>query len=77
MGHTAPVQAASLLLLGPFVDYWLTNKRVDAYDYGFIPVVGFFFFPLIFILLLLPVLLALLIAISLRSEKVLFTEKAF
>ncbi|MQL85826.1 hypothetical protein Taro_018360 [Colocasia esculenta] len=34
LGHTAPVQAASLLLLGPFVDYWLTNKRVDAYDYN-------------------------------------------
>ncbi|RDY13224.1 UDP-rhamnose/UDP-galactose transporter 4 [Mucuna pruriens] len=34
LGHTAPVQAASLLLVGPFVDYWLTNKRVDAYNYG-------------------------------------------
>ncbi|XP_027362033.1 UDP-rhamnose/UDP-galactose transporter 6-like isoform X1 [Abrus precatorius] len=35
LGHTAPAQAASLLLVGPFLDYWLTNKRVDAYDYGF------------------------------------------
>jgi solute carrier family 35 protein E3 len=34
LGHTAPAQAASLLLVGPFMDYWLTNKRVDAYDYG-------------------------------------------
>ncbi|MQM19451.1 hypothetical protein Taro_052456 [Colocasia esculenta] len=34
LGHTAPVQAASLLLVGPFVDYWLTTKRVDAYDYN-------------------------------------------
>ncbi|KAJ7956933.1 UDP-galactose transporter 2-like [Quillaja saponaria] len=34
LGHTAPAQAASLLVLGPFMDYWLTNKRVDAYDYG-------------------------------------------
>ncbi|QCD84774.1 small nuclear ribonucleoprotein D3 [Vigna unguiculata] len=34
LGHTAPVQAASLLLVGPFVDFWLTNKRVDAYNYG-------------------------------------------
>ncbi|KAK7316990.1 hypothetical protein RJT34_00857 [Clitoria ternatea] len=34
LGHTAPVQAASLLLVGPFLDYWLTNKRVDAYGYG-------------------------------------------
>lgn len=34
LGHTAPVQAASLLILGPFVDFWLTNKRVDAFDYN-------------------------------------------
>nr|GEX69914.1 UDP-rhamnose/UDP-galactose transporter 6-like [Tanacetum cinerariifolium] len=33
LGHTAPIQAASLLLAGPFVDYWLTNKRVDAFSY--------------------------------------------
>lgn len=33
LGHTAPVQAASLLLLGPFSDYWLTNQRVDKFDY--------------------------------------------
>ncbi|XP_022963290.1 UDP-rhamnose/UDP-galactose transporter 4 [Cucurbita moschata] len=35
LGHTAPVQAASLLLVGPFSDYWLTGKRVDAYGYTF------------------------------------------
>lgn len=40
LGHTAPVQAASLLLLGPFVDYWLTSKRVDGYP--FTPVSTFF-----------------------------------
>ncbi|KAJ8458659.1 hypothetical protein OPV22_031585 [Ensete ventricosum] len=34
LGHTAPVQAASLLILGPFVDYWLTSKRVDKFDYS-------------------------------------------
>ncbi|CAI9787084.1 unnamed protein product [Fraxinus pennsylvanica] len=34
LGHTAPVQAASLLLLGPFLDYWLTNKRIDAFDFN-------------------------------------------
>lgn len=34
LGHTAPAQAASLLLVGPFLDYWLTNKRVDAYGYS-------------------------------------------
>ncbi|XP_062097657.1 UDP-rhamnose/UDP-galactose transporter 4-like [Humulus lupulus] len=34
LGHTAPAQAASLLVVGPFLDYWLTNKRVDAYNYG-------------------------------------------
>ncbi|KAL2932716.1 UDP-rhamnose/UDP-galactose transporter 5 [Bienertia sinuspersici] len=33
LGHTAPVQAGSLLLLGPFVDYWLTSKRIDAFNY--------------------------------------------
>ncbi|XP_071710893.1 UDP-rhamnose/UDP-galactose transporter 6-like [Rutidosis leptorrhynchoides] len=33
LGHTAPIQAGSLLLLGPFLDYWLTNKRVDAFKY--------------------------------------------
>ncbi|CAL5368132.1 unnamed protein product [Camellia sinensis] len=33
LGHTAPAQAASLLLLGPVLDYWLTNKRVDTYPY--------------------------------------------
>ncbi|XP_022751005.1 UDP-rhamnose/UDP-galactose transporter 4-like isoform X1 [Durio zibethinus] len=33
LGHTAPVQAASLLLVGPFVDYWLTEKKVYAYNY--------------------------------------------
>ncbi|CAA3013160.1 UDP-galactose transporter 2-like [Olea europaea subsp. europaea] len=40
LGHTAPVQAASLLLLGPFLDYWLTNKRVDAFGFN-IPSVAF------------------------------------
>ncbi|KAF4364013.1 hypothetical protein CsatB_006711 [Cannabis sativa] len=35
LGHTAPAQAASLLVLGPFLDYWLTGKRVDAYNYNF------------------------------------------
>ncbi|KAE9604138.1 hypothetical protein Lal_00002038 [Lupinus albus] len=34
LGHTAPAQAASLLLVGPFMDYWLTNERVDAYNYS-------------------------------------------
>ncbi|CAI8583340.1 unnamed protein product [Vicia faba] len=33
LGHTAPAQAGSLLLLGPVLDYWLTNKRVDRYAY--------------------------------------------
>ncbi|KAK4783677.1 hypothetical protein SAY86_008051 [Trapa natans] len=34
LGHTAPVQAASLLLVGPFLDYWLTDKRIHAYHYN-------------------------------------------
>jgi hypothetical protein len=33
LGHTAPAQAASLLILGPFVDFWLTNRRVDTFNY--------------------------------------------
>ena len=33
LGHTAPAQAASLLLVGPFLDYFLTSKRVDRYDF--------------------------------------------
>ncbi|XWS29437.1 hypothetical protein CRYUN_Cryun24cG0029500 [Craigia yunnanensis] len=40
LGHTAPVQAASLLLTGPFVDYWLTEKKVYAYDYTVISMWG-------------------------------------
>lgn len=34
LGHTAPAQAASLLLLGPFLDYWLTSKRIDAFEFS-------------------------------------------
>ncbi|XP_047339825.1 UDP-rhamnose/UDP-galactose transporter 6-like [Impatiens glandulifera] len=33
-GHTAPSQAASLLLIAPLLDYWLTTKRVDAFEYS-------------------------------------------
>ncbi|XP_044475696.1 UDP-rhamnose/UDP-galactose transporter 6-like [Mangifera indica] len=33
LGHTAPAQAATLLLIGPFLDYWLIGKRIDTYDY--------------------------------------------
>ena len=39
LAHTAPVQAASLLLVGPFLDYWLTNQRVDAFNFSFISLV--------------------------------------
>ncbi|WCJ31718.1 Nucleotide-sugar transporter family protein [Euphorbia peplus] len=38
LGHTAPAQAASLLVVGPFLDYWLTNMRVDAYPYSLVSV---------------------------------------
>lgn len=40
LGRTAPVQAASLLIVGPFFDYWLTGQRVDAYSYSSISVVS-------------------------------------
>ncbi|KAF6146382.1 hypothetical protein GIB67_020476 [Kingdonia uniflora] len=38
LGHTAPAQAASLILVGPFLDYWMTQKRVDAYDYNVVSI---------------------------------------
>ncbi|KAL8489876.1 hypothetical protein ACS0TY_025678 [Phlomoides rotata] len=33
LGHTAPAQVASLLLLDPIMDYWLTNKRIESFDF--------------------------------------------
>lgn len=42
LGHTAPAQAASLLLLGPFLDFWFTGKRVFSYDYSVISVLLIF-----------------------------------
>lgn len=33
LGHTAPAQAGSLLLVGPFVDFLLTGKRVDHFNF--------------------------------------------
>uniref|UniRef100_M4F055 Sugar phosphate transporter domain-containing protein n=1 Tax=Brassica campestris TaxID=3711 RepID=M4F055_BRACM len=38
LGHTAPAQAATLLVGGPVLDYWLTEKRVDMYDYNLVSV---------------------------------------
>ncbi|CAN6468388.1 unnamed protein product [Victoria cruziana] len=40
LGHTAPVQAASLLIVGPFLDLWLTNKRIDLYNFSSTSVVS-------------------------------------
>ncbi|KAF0889461.1 hypothetical protein E2562_024523 [Oryza meyeriana var. granulata] len=40
LGHTAPAQAGSLLLVGPFVDFLLTGKRVD--QFGFTSLAMFF-----------------------------------
>ncbi|KAM0941045.1 putative sugar phosphate transporter domain-containing protein [Dioscorea sansibarensis] len=34
LSHTAPVQAVTLLVLGPFMDFWLSNRRVDKFDYN-------------------------------------------
>lgn len=39
LGHTAPAQAATLLLVGPFLDYWLTDKKIYAYDYNIASVI--------------------------------------
>ncbi|KAL5985980.1 UDP-rhamnose/UDP-galactose transporter 6 [Asimina triloba] len=44
LGHTAPAQAATLLVLGPFLDFWLTRQRVDAYNYNLITVLPEKFF---------------------------------
>jgi len=40
LSHTAPAQAGTLLLLGPFLDYWLTNKRIDEFKYSMPSVVS-------------------------------------
>ncbi|KAF3328768.1 hypothetical protein FCM35_KLT05846 [Carex littledalei] len=34
LGDMALVQAASLVLTDPFVDLWLTGKRIDKYNYA-------------------------------------------
>eukprot|EP00249_Psilotum_nudum_P018737 c26938_g1_i1 orf=470-1483(-) len=34
LSQTAPAQAVSLLLVGPVVDFWLSHKRVDLYEYS-------------------------------------------
>ena len=44
LGHTAPALAVSLLLVGSFLDCWLTGKRVYAYDYTLTSAVSFFSF---------------------------------
>lgn len=31
LGKTAPIQATSLLVFGPFIDYYLTGKLISAY----------------------------------------------
>ncbi|KAG9132327.1 hypothetical protein Leryth_013000 [Lithospermum erythrorhizon] len=33
LSKTAPIQAGSLLVLGPFIDYYLTRKRILAYNF--------------------------------------------
>ncbi|XP_039039889.1 UDP-rhamnose/UDP-galactose transporter 2-like [Hibiscus syriacus] len=43
LSQTAPIQALSLLLIGPFVDYYLTSKLLASYKFSS--------FPLFFILL--------------------------
>ncbi|CAI5500265.1 unnamed protein product [Closterium sp. Naga37s-1] len=34
LSHTAPVQAGSLVLLGPLIDWLLSGARVDSYDFS-------------------------------------------
>ena len=44
LAHTAPVQATSLLLAGPIVDFWLTEKKVTQYEFSTSSVVRKHFF---------------------------------
>lgn len=41
LGHTAPAQAGSLLLAGPFVDYLLTGQRVDHFSFSSLALVPY------------------------------------
>ncbi|XP_062208938.1 UDP-rhamnose/UDP-galactose transporter 4-like [Phragmites australis] len=36
LGHTAPAQAGSLLLVGRFIDFLLTGKRVDHFNFSYL-----------------------------------------
>jgi solute carrier family 35 protein E3 len=40
LGHTAPAQAGSLLVVGPFVDFFLTGKRVDHFSFSSLALVS-------------------------------------
>lgn len=51
LGHTAPAQAGTLLILGPFLDYWLTTKRIDQYNFTFPSMVSIYSVCLLSILL--------------------------
>ncbi|CAI5996933.1 unnamed protein product [Closterium sp. NIES-64] len=45
LSHTAPVQAGSLVLLGPLIDWLLSGARVDSYDFSVPSVVSAFCAP--------------------------------
>ncbi|XP_062179098.1 UDP-rhamnose/UDP-galactose transporter 4-like [Phragmites australis] len=36
LGHTTPAQAGSLLLVGSFIDFLLTGKRVDHFNFSYL-----------------------------------------
>lgn len=40
LGQTAPIQAASLLVLGPFIDYFLQNASILEYHFSFMATVS-------------------------------------
>ncbi|KAK9113310.1 hypothetical protein Syun_020107 [Stephania yunnanensis] len=39
LSHTAPAQAGTLVVVGPFLDYWMTSKRIDKYSCSVVSVI--------------------------------------
>jgi hypothetical protein len=48
LSKTAPIQAASLLILGPFIDYYLNGKFITNYKLSSGAIVSSFFIPSLF-----------------------------
>jgi hypothetical protein len=48
LSRTAPIQAVSLLILGPFIDYYLNGKFITNYKLSSGAIVSSFFIPSLF-----------------------------